>query len=84
MTELHTPAGVVRSLCWQAYTAIGHWVFDKIKVTELKRNHGDIMRMEINSREKSRRRIGCSELRHHFQGVFKMNGRRGTPVMTQR
>ena len=47
--------------------------FDKIELTgDLdKRNCDYIMGMGMNSREKRRRRIGCSEFRCHFQGVFK-------------
>ena len=45
--------------------------FDKTEITgDLdKRNCDDVIGVKM--REKRKRRIGCSEFRPHFQGVFK-------------
>ena len=45
---------------------------DKAEITgDLdQRNCDDVIGVRMNSREKRKRRMGCSEFRPHFQGVF--------------
>lgn len=47
--------------------------FDKTEITDDfdKRKCDDVIEVRMNSREKIKIRIGCSEFRPHFQGVFK-------------
>ena len=47
--------------------------FDKTEITgDLdKINCKDVIGVRMNSREKRKIRIGCSEFRPHFKGVFK-------------
>ena len=47
--------------------------FDKTEITGDfdKRKCDDVIEVRMNTREKIKIRIGCSEFRPHFQGVFK-------------